>query len=184
MDYQFKSYSKGNKEKLLSTYFIFILYCSWLAYLFLSLFLGDNVVLFEWFPIWTISIVFAIFTGVIGSVWSTFRRPKKQVYSNFLWGGFLGLMFIVPLFDVLAYSLANKTVRYQTEYEIVSPGPRVGKSGRCEYGIWIKEIYTDRWTLSCIRDPNSKTLKNTGVLWVRVKTSPMGAYMIDYQFSR
>ncbi len=45
MEYQFKSYSKGSKKKSLPSYIFVILYCSWLAYLFLSLYLGDNIVI-------------------------------------------------------------------------------------------------------------------------------------------
>lgn len=183
MGYQFKSYSKGSKKKSLPTHIFVILYGSWLAYLFLSFFLGDNVVLFEWFPKWTIIIVFAIFTGTIGGIWHPFFRPSKYVFDNFYWGGFLGLMLIFPTFNVLAYLSLDQTIHYQTEYDIFSPGPPRIKFGRCEYGIRLKEIYTGQWISFCISNPKSKTKKNTGTLWVTTKTGPIGAYIVDYQFS-
>lgn len=68
MEYQFKSYSKGSKKKSLPTYIFIILYGSWLAYLFLSFYLDDDIVLFEWFPKWTVIIIFSIFTGIIGGL--------------------------------------------------------------------------------------------------------------------
>lgn len=92
-------------------------------------------------------------------------------------------MLIAPVFDVLTYLLSNKTVRYQTEYEIISPGPRIGRFSRCDYGIWIKETYTNRWALLCIDDPKSTTQKNTGMVWVTIKTGPIGSYIVNYQFS-
>lgn len=183
MEYQFKSYSKGSKKKSLPTYIFIILYGSWLAYLFLSFYLGDNIVLFEWFPKWMIIIVFAIFTGIIGGIWQPFFRPSKYVIIDYYWGGFLGLMFIIPTFNVLVYLSLDQTIQYQTEYDIVSPGPPRLKSPQCEYGIRIKEIYTGEWGLWCISDPKSQTKENTGTVWVTTKTGPIGAYIVDYQFS-
>nr|WP_282550465.1 MULTISPECIES: hypothetical protein [Providencia] len=148
-----------------------------------SLILGRRIVLFEWLPQWTISITFAAIAGIIGGVWSILRRPIKHVFKNFLQSGFMALVLIVPTFDVLAYLLANKTIRYQTEYEITSPGPSTSRFSRCDYGIWIKETYTGRWKLLCISDPKSKTQKSTGMVWVTTKTGPIGAYIVDYQFS-
>lgn len=183
MEYQFKSYSKGSKKKSLPTYVFVILYGSWLAYLYLSFYLGDNIVLFDWFPKWTIIIAFAIFTGVIGGIWHPFFRPSKYVLGDFFWGGFLGLMLIIPTFNVLTYLSLDQTIQYQTEYDIVSPGPPRLKGPGCEYGIQIKEIYTKKWVLWCISDPKSKTKENSGTVWVTTKTGPIGAYIVDYQFS-
>ncbi len=182
MEYQFKSYSKGSKKKSLPSYIFVILYCSWLAYLFLSLYLGDSIVLFEWFPKWTIIIIFAIFTGIIGGIWHPFFRPSKYVISDYYWGAFLGLMIIIPTFNVLAYLSLDQTIHYQTQYHIVSPGPERLKAPQCEYGIRIKEIYTGEWVFWCIRDPKSKTKENTGTVWVTAKTGPIGANIVDYQF--
>lgn len=83
-------------------------------------------------------------------------------------------MLIAPVFYVLTYLLSNKTIRYQIEYEIISPGPSTSRFGRCEHGIWIKEIYTERWKLLCFSDPKSKIQKNTGMVWVTTKTGPIG----------
>ncbi len=91
MEYQFKSYSKGSKKKSLPSYIFVILYCSWLAYLFLSLYLGDNIVLFEWFPKWTIIIIFAIFTGIIGGIWHLFFAHQSMLSVIIIGGLFLAL---------------------------------------------------------------------------------------------
>ncbi|WP_318825861.1 hypothetical protein [Providencia sp. PROV252] len=139
--------------------------------------------MFEWFPQWTISIAFAAIVSVIGGTWSILRCPLKSTFKNFLWSGFAGFMLIVPVFDVLTYLLTNKTIRYQTEYEITSPGPSTSRFSRCDHGIWIKETYTERWKLLCISNPKSKTQTNTGTVWVTAKTGPIGAYVADYQFS-
>ncbi|MGG4609672.1 hypothetical protein [Providencia sp. Me31A] len=183
MEYQFKSYSKGSKKKSLPTYIFIILYVSCIAYLAFSLHLGDSIVLFEWFPKWTIIIVFAILTGIIGGIWHPFFRPSKYVIIDYFWGGFLGLMLIIPTFNVLTYLSLDQTIQYQTEYDIVSPGPPRIKSPRCEYGIRLKEIYTGQWVSFCISEPKSKTKENTGTVWVTTKTGSIGAYIVDYQFS-
>ena len=183
MEYQFKSYGKGSKKKSLPTYIFVILYYSWLAYLFFSFHFGDKMMLFEWFPKWTIIIVFAIFTGAIGGIWHPFLRPSKYVFGNFYWGGCLGLMLIVPTFNILVYLSLDQTIHYQTQYNIVSPGPPRVKSSQCEYGIQIKETYTEQWASFCISNPKSKTKENTGTVWVTAKTGFIGAYIVDYQFS-
>lgn len=183
MEYQFKSYNKGRKSKVMSIYWIVVPVVIWIAFMYWSLILGHRTVMFEWFPKWTISITFAAIVSIIGGVWSILRRPLKHVFKNFLQSGFMALVFIVPAFDVLTYLLTNKTIRYQTEYKITSPGPSTSRFSRCDHGIWIKETYTEQWKLLCISNPKSKTQTNTGTVWVTTKTGPMGAYIVDYQFS-
>ncbi|MBQ0436818.1 hypothetical protein J7S87_00940 [Providencia rettgeri] len=183
MEYQFKSYSRGNKSKIISVYWGVVLVVIWIAFMYWSIILGHRTVMFEWFPQWTISIAFAAIVSVIGGTWSILRCPLKSAFKNFLWSGFAGFMLIVPVFDVLTYLLTNKTIRYQTEYEITSPGPTTSRFSRCDHGIWIKETYTERWKLLCISNPKSKTQTNTGTVWVTAKTGPIGAYVADYQFS-
>lgn len=183
MEYQFKSYSQGNKNKIISVCWGVVLVVIWIAFMYWSIILGHRTVMFEWFPQWTISITFAAIVSVIGGVWSILRRPLKHAFKNVLQSGFMALVFIVPAFDVLTYLLTNKTIRYQTEYEITSPGPSTSRFSRCDHGIWIKETYTGRWKLLCISNPKSKTKENTGMVWVTTKTGPIGAYIVDYQFS-
>ena len=166
----------------MSIYLIAVPVVIWIAFMYWSLILGHRTVMFEWFPKWTISITFAAIVSVIGGVWSILRRPLKHVFKNFLQSGFMALVFIVPAFDVLTYLLTNKTIRYQTEYKITSPGLSASRFSRCDHGIWIKETYTGRWELLCISNPKSKTKENTGMVWVTTKTGPMGAYIVDYQF--
>ncbi|WP_339389453.1 hypothetical protein [Moellerella wisconsensis] len=108
----------------MSIYWIVVPVVIWIAFMYWSLILGHRTVMFEWFPKWTISITFAAIVSVISGVWSILRRPLKHAFKNFLWSGLMALVFIVPAFDVLAYLLTNKTIHYQTEYEITSPGPR------------------------------------------------------------
>lgn len=167
----------------MSIYWITVPVVIWIAFMYWSLILGYRTVMFEWFPQWTISITFAAIVSVIGRVWSILRRPLKYAFKNFLQSGFTTLVLIMPAFDVLAYLLTIKTIRYQTEYEIISPGPSTSRFGRCDHGIWIKETYTGRWKLLCISDPKSKTKENTGTVWVTTKTGPIGVYIVDYQFS-
>lgn len=182
MGYQLKSYSKGRKKKYIPTYIFVILYGSWLAYLFLSFYLGDNIVLFEWVPKWTIIIAIAICSGVAGGIWPPFYRPSKYVFGDFYRDCFLGLMLTFPTFNVLVYLSLDQTIHYQTEYEFFSPGPPRIKSGRCEYGIRLKEIYTGQWVSFCISNPKSKTKENTGMVWVTTKMGSIGAYIVDYKF--
>ncbi|WP_226893952.1 hypothetical protein [Proteus sp. FME41] len=151
--------------------------------MFWSISLHQRVVMFEWFPKWTISITFAVFLGMMGGIWSIFRRPIKLAFKHFLSAGFAGFMLIVPMFDILTYLLSNNTIRYQTEYEIISPGPRTNRFGRCEYGIWIKETYTVRWTLFCINSAKLETQNGVDKVWVTTKTGPIGSYIVDYQFT-
>ncbi|HHN8406051.1 TPA: hypothetical protein ACRRX0_000752 [Morganella morganii] len=183
MDYQLKSYSQSNKKKFSSVFFILVPFGIWIAFMYWSMFLGQSVVLFEWFPQWTISVIFAAVVGIIGGIWSIWRRPIKQAFKSFLWSGFFGLILIVPVFDVTAYLLTNKTIHYQTEYEITSPGPATNRFGRCKHGIWIKEVYTERWKLLCINNAKLATQKGTDTVWVTTKIGPVGSYIVDYQFS-
>lgn len=94
MDYQLKSYSQSNKKKFSSVFFILVPFGIWIAFMYWSMFLGQSVVLFEWFPQWTISVIFAAVVGVIGGIWSIWRRSIKQVFKSFLWSGFFGLVLI------------------------------------------------------------------------------------------
>lgn len=183
MEYQFKSYSRGNRYKKMSVNWIVVPFVIWIVFIYWSLMLSSRVVSFEWFPKWTISITFAVIVSVISGIWSILRRPLKHAFKNFYQSGFITLILIVPVFDALTYLLTNKTIHYQTKYEITSPGPSTNRFGRCDYGIWIKEISTDRWKLLCISNPKSKTKENTGTVWVTAKTGFIGAYIVDYQFS-
>lgn len=91
MEYQFKSYSKGSKKKSLPSYIFVILYCSWLAYLFLSLYLGDNIVLFEWFPKWAVILFFLFSQGLLGE-YGTLSFAHQSMLSVIIIGGlFLAL---------------------------------------------------------------------------------------------
>lgn len=138
MEHQFKSYSQGNKNKIISVYWGVVLVVIWRAFMYWSIILGHRTVMFEWFLKWTISITFAAIVSVIGGVWSILRRPLKHAFKNFLQSGFMALVLIVPMFDVLTYLLTNKTIRYQTEYKITSPGPSTSRFSRCDHGIRIK----------------------------------------------
>lgn len=91
MDYQFKSYSQGNKKKSLPIYFILVPCGIWIAFMYWSIILGRRVVLFEWFPQWTIGITFAAVVGLIGGVWSILHRPTKLVFKTFSGLGSLAL---------------------------------------------------------------------------------------------
>ena len=44
-------------------------------------------------------------------------------------------------------------VHYESEYEIVYPGPSFSRSGRCEAGLLIKDLYTQRWIQLCTNCP-------------------------------
>ncbi len=123
MKYQFKSYSRVNKNKTMFIYWIVVSVVIWIAFMCWSLILGHRTVMFEWFSKWTISITFAAIVSVIGGVLSILRRPLKYTFKNFLQSGFMTLVLLMPAFDVWAYLLTTKTICYQTEYEITSSGP-------------------------------------------------------------
>lgn len=128
-------------------------------------------------------LLFLLFLQGLLEEYGTLSFAHQSMLSVIIIGGaFLGLMIIIPTFNVLAYLSLDQTIHYQTQYHIVSLGPERLKAPQCEYGIRIKEIYTGGWVFWCIRDPKSKTKENTGTVWVTAKTGPIGADIVDYQF--
>ena len=96
----------------------------------------------------------------------------------------LGCVLSLYCYDVYVYLFPDKIIGYESEYEVVFPGPSRGKYGHCEAGIWLKDQNTTRWIQLCT---NKEFLRNhrkqgmTGV-WVTARVNKIGTYIVKYEF--
>ena len=68
----------------------------------------------------------------------------------------------LPIIDLLVkHQIMSKgnVITYEAAYEITYPGPRMGRFGHCEAGLWFKDYNTKRWIQLCT---NKKALQAAG----------------------
>ncbi|MGH8356990.1 MAG: hypothetical protein ACRESF_05825, partial [Pseudomonas sp.] len=119
---------------------------------------------------------------------ATYYRPAvrnpNRVGESFFGGFCLGLILSLHSYDVVTYLLPGDIVQYASPYELVTPGPYVGKFSRCEAGLRIKDLKTERWVALCTTQSEFNDQRKTGMnaVWVTAHSNKIGSYIKAYEF--
>lgn len=150
--------------------------------------LSYRTVLMESVPEWMVYITIGAVVGLFFAGRAVYRRPvnktSKHVLEMFFVGFCCGFMCSLNFFDVYIYLFSDNLIRYESEYEVVYPGPPRGKTSRCEAGLWIKDVHTNRWIQLCTnkKELNAKRKKGMDRVSVTAKVNDIGSYLVDYEF--
>src|SRR5476651_2000181 len=130
-----------------------LVFGAWLLYMLWAVRIGTRTVLMPSVPEWTTYTVVGCLVGLVFAGRAIYYRPggrsSKRVAESFFGGFCLGLVLSLHIYDVCTYLLPGEIVHYESAYELNIPGPSFGKSGRCEAGLRIKDLNTDRWIELC-----------------------------------
>lgn len=152
-------------------------------YMIYAMKISRQVVLMESTPEWTTYISISV---IAGCVYSFFHRGSRtNIIELFFMGFCAGFMCSLNLYSVCTALLPGDIVSYKSKYEIVYPGPYVGRFGsRCEAGLLVKEMHTQRWKQFCTnkKELDSQIKQGMDSVWVTVKANKIGAYIINYKF--
>jgi len=170
---------------------IFGLLAAFVFYLGWGAGVSRRVVFFQTFPAFTWTISFSLIGGLF-CAWRVFyRRPVgktvKHMFEMFFCGFSLVFVLTMNIFDVYVYLFPKEVTRYITDYDVSFPGPSRGKSGRCEAGLWIKDLHTSRWIQLCSSKAELAVGEDhkqgmDGIL-VTTKINSIGTYIVNYEFT-
>ena len=150
--------------------------------------LSRQTVLMPWIPEWTIYLAISALLGLIFAGRTLFRRPAertlKRLGDSFFSGACIGFVLSMNSFSVATYLLPSETVQYASGYEIVVPGPSLGRSNRCEAGVWIKDLKTERRIQLCTSaaELHNQLAPGMDAVWVTARTNAIGSYIAEYRF--
>jgi len=160
----------------------------WFFYILWASRIGRQTVLMASIPEWMTYITAGSIAGLILAARVTYYRPtgKTPIYilESFGVGFTLGFVCSLHIYDVFVYLSPGEIIQYKSEYEVVFPGPAIGKSSRCEAGLWIKDLHTKRWIQLCTNKSALYNQRKQGMdaVWVTAHTNKIGSYIIEYQF--
>lgn len=167
---------------------IFTVMGLWFGYMMWASAISHNTVLKKSIHEWWTYLSFSLSVGFLFFIRALFRRALKypfQYHWNAFFGSFcLSFILILNCYDVWVYLFPDRVISYQSEYEVVFPGPARGKTGHCEAGLWIKDRNTDRWKLLCTNREYLRTHRKQGMTGVRVtaRVNNVGSYIENYEF--
>ena len=150
--------------------------------------IARQTVLMPWIPEWTIYVAVSVLMGLVFAGRALYQRPAekalKRVSDAFLSGFCVGFVLSINSCNVGVYLLPGDTVHYESAYEITFPGPAIGKSNRCEAGLWIKDLTTEQRIQLCTTraDLHHQLTPGMQAVWVTAHSNKIGSYICDYKF--
>lgn len=184
-----KSYYFENKYKkwFISALFL-IVFGGWIWYISWASGISHKTVLQKSVPEWKTYISFGALIGTFSFTYAfyahAFNKKIKYLFNAFIGGFCLGFVLILNCYDVYIYLFPDKIIGYESEYEVVFPGPSRGKYGHCEAGIWLKDQNTNRWIQLCTNKEYLRTHRKQGMtgVWVSARVNKIGTYIEQYEF--
>lgn len=182
------TYFKGNLRKWFTAAVVYILLGGWCWYMFWASSISHNTVLKKSVPEWKTYILSGLFMGVVilalACCRGTFNKNVKSLFNAFSGGFILGFVLSLNCYDVYVYLFPDKVIGYESEYEVVFPGPSRGKYGHCEAGLWLKDPNTSRWKQLCINKEYLHSHRKQGMtgVWVTARVNNIGSYIVRYEF--
>lgn len=185
----FNSYKKSIFSKTnIAVWVMFTVLGLWFWYMLWASTLSHRTVLMGFVPEWMVYITTGAVVGLFFAGRTVYRRPidktSKYVLEMFFCGFCFGFICVLNSFDVYVYLFSDNLIHYESEYEVVFPGPARGKSGHCEAGLWIKDVHTNRWLQLCTnkKDLSAKRKQGMDRVWVTAKVNDIGSYIVNYEF--
>lgn len=150
--------------------------------------ISHNTILQKTVPEWETYISFGALSGILSFAYAfyarTFDKNIKYLFNAFCGGFCMGFVLILNCYDVYVYLFPDKIIGYESEYEVVFPGPSRGKYGHCEAGIWLKDQNTNRWIQLCTNKEYLRSHRKQGMtgVWVSARANKIGTYVVQYEF--
>ncbi|WP_036626174.1 hypothetical protein [Pantoea sp. AS-PWVM4] len=160
----------------------------WFWYTLWASSLSHNTILQKSVPEWITYISIGLFIGGVFFLHAlykrTFNKTLKYLFNAFIGGFCLGFALSLNCYDVYVYLFPDKVIGYESEYEVVFPGPSRGKHGHCEAGIWLKDQNTSRWIQLCTSKEYLHSHRKQGMtgVWVTARVNNIGTYIVKYEF--
>ncbi|TFY89157.1 hypothetical protein DYL59_13085 [Pseudomonas kairouanensis] len=157
-------------------------------YMLWALRISRQTVLMAWIPEWTIYVAVSVLIGLVFAGRRLFRRAHErrleQIADSFMSGACVGFVLAMNSCNVGAYLLPGESVQYVSDYEIRMPGPSLGRSNRCEAGVWIKDLNTQQRIQLCASkaDLDNQIQPGMDAVWVTAHSNEIGSYISGYQF--
>lgn len=167
---------------------IYIIMVGWCWYMLWASGISHNIILQKSVPEWITYISFSALIGSLSFIHAfylrTFNKTLKYLCNAFFGGFCLGFLLILNCYDVYVYLFPDKIIGYESEYEVVFPGPSRGKHGHCEAGIWLKDQNTTRWIQLCTNKEFLLSHRKKGMagVWVTARVNKIGTYIVKYEF--
>lgn len=162
---------------------------AWMFYMGWASRVARQTILMAWIPEWTTYVVFGVVTGLYCAFRPERNRPPNSTNmsstNKFLGGFSLGFVFLLNSYAVCVYLLPGEVIHYKSVYEIRFPGPAYGKYSRCEAGLWIKDLHTERDSELCTTrsELDDQIKRGMTVAWVTARTNTLGTYIINHTFT-
>jgi len=165
-----------------------LVFGAWLLYMLWAVRIGTRTVLMPSVPEWTTYTVVGCLVGLVFAGRAIYYRPggrsSKRVAESFFGGFCLGLVLSLHIYDVCTYLLPGEIVHYESAYELNIPGRSYGRSGRCEAGVRLKDLNTERWIELCTTKSElyDRRKKGMSAVWVTAHSNKIGSYILGYEF--
>ncbi|BDB19590.1 hypothetical protein cym2001_29550 [Pseudomonas sp. CYM-20-01] len=179
---------ENRSRKIAITLVAFALLGGWIVYMLWASRIGLRTVLMPSIPEWTTYIAIGCVVGLVFACRGVLRggggRTLKSAMDAFFGWFCVGFACSIQGYDVAAYLLPGDTIHYESAYEISFPGPVLGKLSRCEAGVWIKDVTTERWIQLCTNkaDLNDQIQRGMTAVRVTAHANKIGSYIVGYQF--
>lgn len=175
-------------KRLLITAITFTILGAWIWYMSWTTSISNYTILQESVPELTTYISVGVVIGALlvirAFVVHAFNQTLKYFANTFLCGFSLGLVLSLNCYDIYVYLFPDKIIGYESEYEVVFPGPSRGKYGHCEAGLWLKDQNTNRWIQLCTNKEYLHSHRKQGMtgVWVTARVNNIGSYIVCYEF--
>lgn len=181
-------HSENKLKRLLITAVIFSILGAWIWYMSWVSSISNNTILQKSVPEWKTYIYFGVLIGTLFVIRTffvhAFNQTLKYFANVFFSGFFLGFLLSLNCYDIYVYLFPDKIISYESEYEVVFPGPSRGKHGHCEAGLWLKDQNTNRWIQLCTNKEYLHSHRKQGMtgVWVTARVNKIGTYIVKYEF--
>ncbi|WP_429193257.1 hypothetical protein [Aeromonas salmonicida] len=178
--------SEQRKNMLLGGIFLLLLVL-WFSILLFSLRLSRKTVIADTVPELLTYITISALFGLVGAIFTAFRCPGRDALTHITkaFGSCFFMIFITSLYgyDMYVYFYPDKVISYDTEYQVVHPGPSKGKYGHCEAGLKIKDKHTGYWFNICYSNDKlgKEQILDYGEVWVKTRVNEAGSYLESYK---
>ncbi|MGV1169014.1 hypothetical protein ACV6DN_18925 [Enterobacter asburiae] len=181
-------HSENKFKRLFITAITFVILGAWFWYMAWASNISDNTILQKSIPEWITYISIGALIGALFVIRAffvhAFNQTLKYFSNTFLCGFWLGFVLSLNCYDIYVYLFPDKIIGYESEYEVVFPGPSRGKYSHCEAGLWLKDQNTHRWIQLCTNKEYLHSHRKQGMtgVWVTARVNKIGTYIVKYEF--
>ena len=175
-------------KKIAVVAMVLLIFAALFSYLHWASRIAQQTVLMPWIPELATYIAVSVLMGLLFAGTTFYRRPLerslKRAARSFSSGACVGFVCALNSCSVGTYLLPGDIVQYESDYEIHVPGPSLGRTSRCEAGLWINDLKTDRHFKLCTNnsDLHNQMAPGMNAVWVTAHSNKIGSYLDTYTF--